>query len=250
MATLNHYRLWCITDSKWEYVWVDSEEPAPTLCPTNTAHTLDPAKTSIYEAKDDDSITVRAQTDGYQMCDRDIKVTTNKVTTATSVEDKRMDVTTLKEVDWDEMVLVGVYKDVSGTMTLCSDQADADANGILSIWDYCAKDQSDGTTHIDYEIKDGALVADPSILAADKWKHKVYAVAAPDAGQPNYVRLFDGYAPAHPSGSIDAKSPDAKHIEPTVPGVTNVIRVYIVHPIGESHEHVLRIVTYRPGGTF
>ena len=38
MATVRYYRLWCETDKKYEYVW---GQVPPTLCPTNTIHTID-----------------------------------------------------------------------------------------------------------------------------------------------------------------------------------------------------------------
>lgn len=41
------YRLWCTTDSVWEEVWTPDGDPAPTLCPTNSAHTVDGVLTSI-----------------------------------------------------------------------------------------------------------------------------------------------------------------------------------------------------------
>lgn len=46
MATVYKYRVWCSTDSKYEYVW---GETAPTTCPTNTGHTIDGAQTVIVE---------------------------------------------------------------------------------------------------------------------------------------------------------------------------------------------------------
>ena len=45
--TVYYYKLYCETDSKWEYVW--SETP-PTQCPTNTAHTID-ADSAVNEKK-------------------------------------------------------------------------------------------------------------------------------------------------------------------------------------------------------
>lgn len=40
MPTLVYFKIWCTTDSKYEYVW-KYEDDLPTTCPTNTAHTID-----------------------------------------------------------------------------------------------------------------------------------------------------------------------------------------------------------------
>ena len=48
MAVVSRYRLWCSTDSKWEYVW-DNDEP--TVCPVNPAHTIDSSKIDIIRAR-------------------------------------------------------------------------------------------------------------------------------------------------------------------------------------------------------
>jgi hypothetical protein len=55
-----------------------------------------------------------------------------------SCEDLKINIETLKEVTWGELTLVGVYKDSGGAMAECSDQADADTNAILSVWEYTA----------------------------------------------------------------------------------------------------------------
>ena len=47
MATTYKYRLWCSTDSTWEYVWAEDTDPVPSSCPTDGGHTLDTGKTSI-----------------------------------------------------------------------------------------------------------------------------------------------------------------------------------------------------------
>jgi len=49
MTNLNHYRVWCNTDSKYEFVWLDVDAAAPTTCPTDTGHTIDQDKTAIVE---------------------------------------------------------------------------------------------------------------------------------------------------------------------------------------------------------
>jgi len=47
-AEVYKYRVWCNTDSKWEYVWAEVE---PTVCPVDTAHPIDTAKTAVVSTK-------------------------------------------------------------------------------------------------------------------------------------------------------------------------------------------------------
>ena len=47
--SLYKYRIYCVTDSKYEYVWLDSEASAPTTCPTDTGHTVDNSNVIIVE---------------------------------------------------------------------------------------------------------------------------------------------------------------------------------------------------------
>jgi hypothetical protein len=46
MATVYKYRVRCIEDDDWEYVWSETE---PTICPHNTSHTIDTSLTSIVD---------------------------------------------------------------------------------------------------------------------------------------------------------------------------------------------------------
>lgn len=200
------------------------------------------------------TIIQQPQTVGYELCDRDFKIVTCKMAQVDAVEDLKIDTVTLKEVDWagPELEIQGVYKDVAGTMTLCADQADADLNGILSVWNYKAVDQTDGTTQIPYNIRSGSLVMDPAIPAAERFSHRAYAIAVPDLGQSYFVRLFDGYVAGRPiTGELEVESPTAKLLDPALaPGASNVIRIYVYHPQGQSNAHILWLMTYRPAGTF
>jgi hypothetical protein len=54
MADVNKYRIWCETDSKYVHQWAEAE---PTICPEDTAHSIDASKTSIVEKKLDDPAT-------------------------------------------------------------------------------------------------------------------------------------------------------------------------------------------------
>lgn len=52
MATVYKYRVWCNTESAWQYVWSESETE-PTNCPNDTGHTIDSDKTTIAEVSGD-----------------------------------------------------------------------------------------------------------------------------------------------------------------------------------------------------
>jgi len=59
MATVNKYRVYCTTDSKYEYTWSETE---PTTCPTNTAHSIDASKTTIVDQVDPNIMTIKEET--------------------------------------------------------------------------------------------------------------------------------------------------------------------------------------------
>jgi hypothetical protein len=170
--------------------------------------------------------------------------------TQTAVEDKKVNPATFLEEEWYECALVGVYE---ADGSLCADQSDADATGVLSVWDYCAHNQTDRLA-IAYDLKDGALEVDESIVLADKYKHRAYAIVAPGipATSGGTVRTFDGYI-GHLGSTgklLKVNSPTAKNLDPALaPGLSNIIRIYIYHPAGEKHSHILRLITYRPPGT-
>jgi len=46
--SLDYYRIWCVTDGKYEYEWSETE---PTVCPVNPAHTIDPTKTAVVDTR-------------------------------------------------------------------------------------------------------------------------------------------------------------------------------------------------------
>lgn len=50
--TLYRYRIWCITDSKYEYVWKESTESAPSQCPVNSSHSVNSSSATIVEKLD------------------------------------------------------------------------------------------------------------------------------------------------------------------------------------------------------
>jgi hypothetical protein len=48
--TIHRYRVYCTTDAKYEYIWAESTDPVPSLCPANTVHIIDASKTAIMES--------------------------------------------------------------------------------------------------------------------------------------------------------------------------------------------------------
>lgn len=194
------------------------------------------------------------QTLDWQLCDRDIKIKTCEVDPAAAVEDLKVNLVTMLEEPWDECTLQGVYK-LNGTqdaMELCADQADADASGTLSVFNYVALDQQAvPKVPCDYDLRDGGLVVDPAIPDAERHQHRIYAVAAPDLGALGhpFVRFFDGYMKAQPDGRIESKSPQAKRMSVAVTPAAATIRFYVFHPAGAKREHLIRLVTYRELGS-
>ena len=50
MPVVNRYRIWCQTEAAYVYVWAESE---PTLCPTDSGHTIDADSIAIVERTGD-----------------------------------------------------------------------------------------------------------------------------------------------------------------------------------------------------
>jgi hypothetical protein len=176
------------------------------------------------------------------------------------------DVTNNFETPWlgPELKLIGVYKrDPADTgdgspgnpwtlpWLLCVDQNDANTNGRLTVWEYRAIDQKDGTTEIPYDIRGGSIIADPSLpldVEGNTWDHRAYVVVAPGipATLGGAVRLFDGYL--RPQDQVSEISPQAKPLDPANGPGANAIRVSIYHPavVSGVRNHILRLLTYRP----
>lgn len=48
------YKIYCNTDSKYEYVWKESTDSAPTTCPANTSHSVNTSSVSVVLSQDSD----------------------------------------------------------------------------------------------------------------------------------------------------------------------------------------------------
>ena len=73
--TLLRYRVWCSTDSKWEYWWIAEGDAAPTTCPTDTGHTVDSAKTTIVEIQATNEFETKPQVGGMKTDADGIEIT-------------------------------------------------------------------------------------------------------------------------------------------------------------------------------
>lgn len=229
--------------------------PNPVTMPVAVTNQLQREDGAVYAVP-------KPSTYGYVMCDRDFRVNTCIMDAAQAFEDLKVIPATNTEAPWAEMSLNGVYKLDNGSMVLCADQNDANTNGILSVWDYCAKLQADQTTLITYELRDGLLFVDPGIYAdknaptpTERFGHRAYAVLAPDipGAAGGSIAIFDGYLGSNPDSlKIEATSPQATVLDPAGPGGAAgvLLRLYIFHPAGSKLSHILRLVAYRAPGTF
>lgn len=189
---------------------------------------------------------------GYYLCDRDIKVKTSVYDSALSFEDKKVNLTTLKQENWDEVTSVGCYKgDNDVGFTLCDDQADADVNATLSVWDFWPHDQTVNKTPIGYDLKGGALAV-IGTLQGDKDLHRIYAVVAPNipGAYGGGIRFFDGYLEPYEGGELSAVSQLAVFMNTTASTEATRLRLYIYYPPGATQSHIFRVIMFRPIGTF
>jgi len=49
MAEVRKYRVWCVTEAAYQYVWRDEAQGVPTECPNDPAHTIDTDKITTVE---------------------------------------------------------------------------------------------------------------------------------------------------------------------------------------------------------
>lgn len=196
--------------------------------------------------KDVQRVAVQPGRSGYYMNGRDFLLRTAKMTDA--VEDLRVVPSTLKRQTWGEMSLVGVYKgdDVSG-YTLCTDQTDADANAVLSVFDYAANDQEATPAPIDIDIMGGMFWVDDSLVATDRWKHQIYSIMAPDIPKAmgGQVPFFDNYMYPHKGNWTSCMNTLALPLDPSAAPAAAVVRTYLYYEAGTSFEHIMGLRMYR-----
>ena len=87
MTTYYQYRIYCVTDGKFEYSILPSTYSTPTICPTNTAHTINSDETVILKTIKDDMVTIKEEnipTGGNFGC-RTVTVNAVKNTTSTKI---------------------------------------------------------------------------------------------------------------------------------------------------------------------
>lgn len=65
------YRIYCVTDSTFEFTWAETE---PTVCPTNTGHTIDTNQTTIVDELPKNVVTAEIKeeivtTGGHYRCE-------------------------------------------------------------------------------------------------------------------------------------------------------------------------------------
>jgi hypothetical protein len=256
------FRVWCDTEGKYETVW---SETTPTSCPSDPlGHTIDQNKTSIIEQiskehvvldmanLEDPSlpvqrIAIQPGRTNYIMCDRDFKMSTGSINNAS--EDLKVNTSNNKEESWGEMSVVGIYKkDLSGDYVECQSEAEANSDAELTVFDYIARNQIDGST-ISYDLKGGEITVDSDIdLLNSKWSHRFYTVLAPNVpsslGGKN--RIFDSYLAPYAGREIKAINTMSYAVDPTTSIEAGRLRIWLYYPKGTSNTHVLRLITYRP----
>jgi hypothetical protein len=185
---------------------------------------------------------------GYYMCNRDIRLNTAIHDAADSFADAKVDPTTNVLGTWDEVTHVGCFKLDGGNYVQCADQADADTNAVLSVWDYLANDQTPAKNPIDYDLKGGVFFIDSALADdADKWKHQMYVMMAPNipASMGGRVTFFDGYMWPYRGTRMDSINTMAREMNPYVTPEAARVRVWIYYPAGVKLQHVMRIITFR-----
>ena len=279
MAKLNQYKVWCNTDSKWEYVWLDVDAAVPVTCPTDpVGHTIDGNKTAVNDTTVGEDVSIGVfpgpagpmgemrtydppNRPGFYRCDRDIRLRTAKLTD--SFVDKGQNLTTFQQTDWDEVTLFGVKKLEFGNpgddLVDCTSDGDAALNAVLSIWDFHAHDHSDpvpaNCNAIPLDLLGGRLYVDP-ILETPTDEHIIYAIAMPEiaGAYGGKVPFFDSYLDRSPIvESLNFKTISMDPISPLdgspLPAMTK-IRFFVWYPKGKEQEHTLQIVMYRQLGTW
>ena len=58
------WRVYCDTDSKYEYIWLEDTEAAPTKCPEDTAHTVTQAATIVSQKLENEVVSKAMPAEG------------------------------------------------------------------------------------------------------------------------------------------------------------------------------------------
>lgn len=219
----------------------------------NATVTDDPTPVSIEEFKDatgpEDSLRVYPAPNrlGNYRCDRDIKFRCGIVETGndgSSFEDLKVDISTNLEVPWSEVTQVGVLK-ADGTP--CANQAEADIDGVCSVWDFHPHDQTLSKNKISYDIKGGRLKV--GALDGNKTLHRFYSVLAPFVPGVG-ARVFDSYLEKDEGKTIESVNEIAVFLDISQTSELSRLRLWFYHPPGSKVEHIFSVITYRPLGTF
>jgi hypothetical protein len=56
--TLYRWRVYCVTDSKYEFTWRGETEEEPSVCPVNTSHTIDASQNRIVQERKPDLVEI------------------------------------------------------------------------------------------------------------------------------------------------------------------------------------------------
>lgn len=185
---------------------------------------------------------------GYYMNFRDFKLKTGLV--ANTFEDLKVDPTTMKRKSWGELFHIGCYKgDDTNGYTQCADQADADANAVLSVWEFLANDQAQNPTNVDIDLMGGSFWVDGSLSGTgdDLWKHQVYALLAPDipTSMGGAVPFFDSYLYPNEGQWMNCVNTMALALDPSASPSAAKVRVYVYYPAGAKQTHLLALKMYR-----
>jgi hypothetical protein len=185
---------------------------------------------------------------GFYRCDRDLKLKMSVFDGPDSFEDLKVENGTNKQIPWNEMFQVGIYKKSGEDYVACADQADATANAVLTIWDFHPHDQTLSQNKIPWDIKAGHLKV-ALALDAPKDEHRLYASLAPNIPSVN-ARMFDSYLERDEGKQIDSVNEIAAFLSVDVSPELARLRIWCYYPAGSTVEHIFRLVTYRPLGTF
>jgi len=193
--------------------------------------------------------------EGFRLCNRDFLLNTAIFDGIDSFEDLYVNPADNKRYDWGEMSFMGCYKkdltESSEPMILCTDQADADANAILSVWDYVPRNLSDGSP-TDIDILGGGLWVDKDLQGANNaelLEHQVYVISAPNipSSLGGRIKFFDGYLLPYKDRQMQAQSSRAIPLDATGAGGVEGgrIRVWLYYPAGKKQSHIFRLNTFR-----